>query len=52
MFEFYVTSVCVVRKLREKDTVVKAGDFNGHVGSSPENYEEHHGGYDYGARNK
>ena len=39
-------------KLQEKDIVVAAGFFNGHVGSNPENYEAQHGDYDYGVRNK
>ena len=31
---------------------VTAGDFNGHNGRNPENYENQHGGYDYGVRSK
>ena len=29
-----------------------AGDFNDHLGSNPENYDEQHGDYGYGVRNK
>ena len=28
------------------------GDFNGHFGDNPENYEDKHGDYGYGVRNK
>ena len=33
-------------------TEVIAGEFIGHDGRNPENYEDQHGGYDYGVRNK
>ena len=41
-----------VTKLGETKIIVIAGDFNGHVGSNIENYEDQHGGYGYGVRNK
>ena len=35
--EFYGSLINVVGKLGEKETVVKAGDLNGHIGINPEN---------------
>ena len=40
------------RKLGEKKIVLKAGDFNGCVGSNRKDYEDQHGGYSYGNRNR
>ena len=37
----------IVRNLGEKEIVVITGDFNGQVGSNPENYEGQHGGYGF-----
>ena len=48
----YDRIIKVVRKLRGKEIVVIAGDFNGHVGSNTENYEGQLGGNGYGIRNK
>ena len=42
----------IVRKLREKEIVVIAGDFNYQVVSHPGDYEDQHRGYGYGVRNK
>lgn len=42
----------VLRKLGKKEIVVIAGDFNCHVGGNPEDYEDQHGDYSYGVRNK
>ena len=48
---FYDSLINVVRKLG-KEIVVIAVDFTGHIESNPEDYEEQHGGYGYGVRNK
>ena len=47
--DFYDSIINSVRTLGEKEI---AGYFNGHVKSNPETYEEQHGGYGYGVRNK
>ena len=39
--DFYDSLVNDLRKLREKEVVVIAGDFTGHVGSNPKDYEDH-----------
>ena len=44
--------VLSIRKLREKEIVVKAGDFNVHIGSNPQNYEDQHRDYGDRVRNK
>ena len=49
--DFYDILINFVRKLGEKEVLV-IGDFNGQIGSNPENFEEQHGGYGYGVRNK
>ena len=41
--DFYGSLVHFVRKLGKKEIVVI--DFNGHVGSNPENHEEQHKNY-------
>ena len=40
------------RKLGEKEIAVLAGDFDSHVRINSKNYEDQHGGYGYGVRNK
>ena len=45
--DFYDSLINVVRKLGEKEILVIAYGFHGHVGSDPENYEDQHGGYGY-----
>ena len=45
--DFYDSLINVVRKLGEKEILVIACGFHGHVGSDPENYEDQHGGYGY-----
>ena len=47
--DFYESIINSVRTLGEKEIT---GYFNGHVKSNPETYEEQHGGYGYGVRNK
>ena len=49
--DFHDSLINVVRKLGEKEILVIACGFHGHVGSDPENYEDQHGGYGYWARN-
>ena len=49
---FYNSLMDVARKFGEKELVIVAGDFNGHVGSSGLGYEGIHGGYGYGDKNK
>ena len=41
-----------VRKSREKEIVVIAGDFYVHVGSNRENYEDQYGGYGYAIKKR
>ena len=50
--DFYDSLINVVRKLGEKKILVTEGDLNGHFGSNPENWENQHGHYAYGFRNK
>ena len=47
-----VKVISVTRKLGQKEIVVIAGDFNDHVGSNPEDYDDQHGGNGYGVRNR
>ena len=49
---FYDSFINAVTKLGKKETVVIAGDFNGHVGSNAGNYEEQHGDFIYWVRIK
>ena len=49
---FYDSLINIAGKLGEKEIVVIAGDFNGHVGKSINGYDSLHGGYGYGDRNK
>ena len=42
----------ITRGFGEKEFVVVAGDFNGHVGRSVVGYDSIHGGYGYGDKNK
>lgn len=49
--QFYDELLAVVSKFDEKETVVVAGDLNGHVGSSASGYEGVHGGSGFGDRN-
>ena len=49
---FYDSLMNVTSKLGEKEFVVVAGDFNGHVGRSVVGYDGIHGGYGYGVSNK
>ena len=48
----YASLINVFKKLKEKEVVVIAGEFHGHVGSNTENYEDQHGGNGYEVRNK
>ena len=41
-----------VSKTVESEILVTAEAFSGHVGSNSEDYEDQHGGYDYGVTNK
>ena len=49
--DFYDSLANIVRKLGE-EIVVLAGDFDSHVGSNPEKYEDHHGGYGFRYKEK
>ena len=49
---FYDILINLIRKLGEKETVVKLGDSNGHAGNNREEYQDHHGGYCYEVLNK
>ena len=50
--DFYDSLFNIVRNLKEKELVVIAGDFNGHIGSNPKTYKDEHGRYGYGVGNK
>ena len=47
---FYDSLISNARKIRERETVVIAGEFDGRVESNPENYKKQRGGY--GVRNR
>ena len=49
---FYDILMNLIRKVGEKETVVKLGDSNGHDESNREEYQDHHGGYCYEVLNK
>ncbi|KAK4305368.1 hypothetical protein Pmani_022730 [Petrolisthes manimaculis] len=44
-------TISVISDLSETDTVVLAGDLNGHVGACADGYDDVHGGFGYGRRN-
>ena len=48
----YDILINLIRKLGEKETVVKLGDSNGHPESDREEYWDHHRGYCYEVLNK
>ena len=48
----YDILINLIRKLGEKETVVKLGDSNGYPESNREEYWDHHGGYCYEVLNK
>lgn len=43
-YNFYTSLISVNSKFGEKDAIVVAGDFEGHVGGSAGVYEDLHGG--------
>ena len=47
-----VKVISVTRKLGQREIVVIAGDFNDHVGSNLEGYDDQHAGNGYGVRNR
>lgn len=51
--EFYAKASEMVERLNPEDTVVLAGDWNGHVGKAPEIFGDYsvHGGKGYGRQN-
>ena len=49
---FYEQLVVLVTSVATSETLVIAGDFNGHVGQHTQIFSRHDGGYVYGARNQ
>lgn len=49
---FYESLINVFRRLGDKEIVVMVGDLNSHVENNPEDFEDQHGDYDYGASKK
>ena len=49
---FYENLNSIVRKLEKKESVVIAGDCNGHVGNNGEDCKDQHGGYGYGVTDR
>ncbi|KAK4329584.1 hypothetical protein Pmani_000059 [Petrolisthes manimaculis] len=48
---FWGDTISVISDLSETDTVVLAGDLNGHVGACADGYDDVHGGFGYRRRN-
>ena len=49
---FYDSLIGTTAKLADKEVVVITGDLNGHVGKEAEGFENLHGGFGYGVRNR
>ena len=49
---FYDQLLVLVTSVASSETLVIAGDFNGHVGHCSQGFSRYHGGYGYGTRNQ
>ncbi|XP_071724739.1 uncharacterized protein [Rutidosis leptorrhynchoides] len=50
--EFWDKMDDIMQTIPIEEKVIIGGDLNGHVGTSRDGYEEAHGGYGYGSRNR
>ena len=49
---FYTVLISQIAKAATNEITIVAGDLNGHVGKSARGYEQVHGGFGYGTRNR
>ena len=50
--DFYEQLLVLVISTVPSETLLIAGDFNGHVGQNSQGFSRHRGGYGYGTRNQ
>ncbi|XP_071723666.1 uncharacterized protein [Rutidosis leptorrhynchoides] len=50
--EFWVSMDAIMQSIPNGEKVIIGGDLNGHVGKDHDGYDDAHGGYGYGSRNK